>query len=664
MNVSLENLSNLTYYDKYSQVLEDGSRREDWEEGCERNMQMHIRKFPSLENEIRRAYRMVLTRKVMPSMRSMQFAGRAIEKCPTRIYNCCYLPLVNYTAFADLMFLLLGGTGVGYSVQKHHIAKLPEIDRCPGKQRWLIGDSIEGWADAVKALMKYHFGFLEYRPFFDYSDIRLRGSPLKTSGGLAPGPDPLRHALEKIDEVMSKIPNGSKMTSLDAHDVACHIADAVFAGGIRRAAMIAGFSEDDELMLNCKTGPWWEENGQRARANNSMILLRSSLAKGSFVRLWKTAEKSGCGEPGIYLTNDLEEFTNPCGEIALKPYQFCNLCEVNVSDVRDQEDLNERVRAASFIGTLQASYTDFHYISEKWKTTTESEALIGVSMTGIMSGSVLSLDLTEAANVVKEENERVARMIGINCAARCTCVKPAGTTSLILGTSSGIHPWWSTHYIRRITLQDNQPIFKIVKTLMSDLLEVEGGEHVLDHLRSRRDHPLTGKVDDLTDLPLEECDAGESIVDQEKNDVAKSNLLPKKYYLCLPIKAPEGAITRQLPMAEFLDIVKKVALEWVKTGHRSGKNTHNVSCTVTVHENEWDSLIEWLWENREVYNGITAFPHFSMAYKHLPHEDLTEEEWQMMDKLVRYVDLSTVGQDQVENRKMELACMGGVCERY
>jgi ribonucleoside-triphosphate reductase (thioredoxin) len=260
----------------------------------------------------------------------------------------------------------------------------------------------------------------------------------------------LKECVVKIKGILEAKEEGEKLTTLEVHDIICHIADAVLAGGIRRAALISLFSAYDEEMISCKSGSWWEKEPQRGRANNSAVLMRHKVDKAFFLDLWKRIELSGAGEPGIYFNHDKDWGTNPCCEIALRPYQFCNLCEVNVSDVANQDDLNDRVKAAAFIGTLQAGYTEFHYLREIWQETTEKDALIGVSMTGIASKKILAMDMGKAADIVKRENSRVAKLIGINQAARTTCVKPAGTTSLVLGTSSGIHAWHNDYYIRRL----------------------------------------------------------------------------------------------------------------------------------------------------------------------------------------------------------------------
>ena len=364
MNTGNKILSDITVHMKYARHLDEENRRETWEELVDRNKEMHIEKYPELEEEIERNYKYVYDRKVLPSMRALQFSGKPIKISPNRSYNCSYLPIDSVDAFHEIMFLLLSGCGVGYSVQRHHIKALPPITTTFSKRdrRFVIGDSIEGWSDAIKVLIKtYLSGKRCSRIRFDYSGIRPKGARLVTSGGVAPGPQPLKECLVKIDGLLSSKEDGSNLTPVEVHDIICHIADAVLAGGIRRAALISLFSAHDEEMISCKSGDWWEKNPQRGRANNSAVLMRHKITRRFFDDLWKRIELSGAGEPGIYFSNDKDLGTNPCCEISLKPFSFCNLCEVDVSDVKLQDELNARVKVAAFIGTLQASYTDFHY---------------------------------------------------------------------------------------------------------------------------------------------------------------------------------------------------------------------------------------------------------------------------------------------------------------
>ena len=616
MNISNRILSDITVYMKYAKYIPELNRRETWEELVTRNKNMHIKKFPKLKKDIESVYKYVYDKKVLPSMRSLQFGGKPIEISPNRVYNCAYLPIDDARAFSETMFLLLGGTGVGYSVQRHHVEQLPEIRKPnPNRtRRFVIADSIEGWADAVKALMKTYFnGGSKLR--FDYSDIRPKGARLVTSGGKAPGPQPLKECLVKIEGILSEMEDDSKLSTIQVHDIVCHIADAVLAGGIRRAALISLFSADDDDMIACKSGNWWETNPQRGRANNSAVLMRHKITKEFFLDLWKRVELSGAGEPGIYLSNDKDWGTNPCCEIALRPFQFCNLCEVNASDIESQEDYNNRVKAAAFIGTMQASYTDFHYLRPIWQRTTEKDALIGVSMTGIGSGTVLGYDMKSAAKLVKEENARVAELLGINRSARCTTVKPAGTTSLTLGTSSGIHAWHNDYYIRTIRVGKNESIYKYLAEHHPELIE--------DEYFSPHDTAV----------------------------------------ISIPQKAPEGAIMRTESPFQLLERVKRVAQEWIKPGHRAGSNTHNVSATISLREHEWAAAGEWMWDNKKYYNGLSVLPYDGGTYKQAPFQDCTQEEYERLFSYLKDIDLTNIIELEDEtDLSGELACAGGACE--
>ncbi len=616
MDISNRILSDITVYMKYSRFIPELNRRETWEELVTRNKEMHQKKYPQLKDEIENVYKFVYEKKVLPSMRSLQFGGKPIEISPNRIYNCAYLPIDDWRAFGEVMFLLLGGTGVGYSVQKHHVEKLPEIrkPKSDRERRFLVSDSIEGWADAIKALVKSYFtGGSSLR--FDYSDIRPKGARLITSGGKAPGSEPLRICVEKLRAILDLKKDGDKLSPIEVHDMVCHIADAVLAGGIRRAALISLFSADDDEMISCKFGAWWELNPQRGRANNSAVLLRSKVTEEFFKGLWKKIELSNAGEPGIYFSNDKDWGTNPCCEIGLRPFQFCNLCEVNVSDVVDQQDLEDRVRAATFIGTLQAGYTDFHYLRPIWQRTTEKDALLGVGMTGIGSGAVQKLDVKAATKVAKEENERVAGILGINKAARITTIKPAGTSSLTLGCSSGIHAWHNDYYLRRVRVGKNESIYT----------------HLALH------HPEL--VEDEYFRPHDTAVIG------------------------VPQKAPEGSILRTESPLQLLERVKWFSQNWIKPGHRNGMNTHNISATVSIREHEWDAVGKWMWENREFYNGLSVLNYDGGSYTQAPFEDITKEKYEQLMQTLHDVDLSKVVEfDDNTDLTGELACAGGACE--
>ena len=614
MDVTQGILSEITTYMKYSKYVPEKKRRETWEELVTRNKEMHQTKFPQLKDEIEEVYKLVYAKKVLPSMRSLQFAGKPIELNNARIFNCSFLPLDDWRAFSEIMFLLLSGCGVGYSVQNHHIEKLPEIKVPTKHKRYLVGDSIEGWADAVRMLCKAYFQGAPL-PTFDFRDIRAKGAQLITVGGKAPGPEPLKECLFNLQKIFDRKKNGDKMTSVEVHDMACHIADAVLSGGIRRAALISLFDLDDEDMLTCKFGNWWEENPQRGRANNSAVVLRHKITEEEFFKLWKKIELSGSGEPGIYFSNDKDWGTNPCCEIALRSFQFCNLCEVNVSNVESQEDLNERVKAGAFIGTLQAAYTNFHYLRDIWQKTTEKDALLGVGMTGIGSGAVLGLDLKKSADVAKDENARVAEIIGVNKAARVTTVKPSGTSSLVLGTSSGIHAWHNDYYIRRIRVGKNEAIYSYLAVNHPELVE---------------------------------------------DDFFKPTI---QAVISVPQAAPEGSILRTENVIDMLERTKKFNVQWVRKGHRKGANTNNVSATVSVQENEWEQVGNWMWENRETFNGLSVLPYFGGSYVQAPFEDITKEQFDKMAQHLHNIDLSQIVEFSDDTALMDqAACAGGACE--
>jgi ribonucleoside-diphosphate reductase alpha chain len=614
MDVTQGILSEITTYMKYSKYVPEKKRRETWEELVTRNKEMHQTKFPQLKDEIEEVYKLVYDKKVLPSMRSLQFAGKPIELNNARIFNCSFLPLDDWRAFSEIMFLLLSGCGVGYSVQNHHIEKLPEIKVPTKHKRYLVGDSIEGWADAVRMLCKAYFQGAPL-PTFDFRDIRAKGAQLITVGGKAPGPEPLKECLFNLQKIFERKKNGDKMTSVEVHDMACHIADAVLSGGIRRAALISLFDLDDEDMLTCKFGNWWEENPQRGRANNSAVVLRHKITEEEFFKLWKKIELSGSGEPGIYFSNDKDWGTNPCCEIALRSFQFCNLCEVNVSNVESQEDLNERVKAGAFIGTLQAAYTNFHYLRDIWQKTTEKDALLGVGMTGIGSGAVLGLDLKKSADVAKEENARVAEIIGVNKAARVTTVKPSGTSSLVLGTSSGIHAWHNDYYIRRIRVGKNEAIYSYLAVNHPELVE---------------------------------------------DDFFKPTI---QAVISVPQAAPEGSILRTENVIDMLERTKKFNVQWVRKGHRKGANTNNVSATVSIQEGEWEQVGNWMWENRETFNGLSVLPYFGGSYTQAPFEDITKEQFDEMAQHLHNIDLSQIVEFTDDTALMDqAACAGGACE--
>lgn len=593
-------------------------------------------------------------------MRSMQFGGRPIELAENRIFNCAYFPIEHTRAYAELMFLLLGGTGAGYSVQKRHTNKMhkvkaPESD---GEYKFQVQDSIIGWADTIKVVAKafLNAGTL---PIFDYRDIREKGTALVTTGGKAPGPEPLRQCVTLITAIFRNA-IGRRLRPIEIHDICCIVADSVRAGGIRRAAMIALFDRDDQEMLKCKspvtlrewhvvdpvthnvyfiddyqvphtkqlqkwefdflmetkTFPWGVVYPYRARANNSAVLPRGEVTETEFRDLMQIIQTSGCGEPGIYWTSNPDWGTNPCCEIALRPYQMCNLTTINVSAIHNQEEFNAAASTAAFIGTLQAGYTDFHYLNPQWKITCEEDALLGVSMTGIASGNIDTLDKKEAARSAIKTNQETAAKIGINPALRITAVKPEGTSSLVLGTSSGIHAWHGTYFLRRMRAGKDEALAQYMMEVVPELVE-----------------------EDVTD--------------------------PNQVVLSFPQKAPDNAVTRHETMDEFLERIKDISETWVHSGHIKGDNRHNVSCTVSVKPDEWEALSTWMWKHKNSYNGISVMPFFgSTDYPQAPFEDITKEQYEALLPLLNKINIEHI--IELDGSEIDLAgeaaCAGSACE--
>lgn len=1041
-------VSDITIYTKYAKYKEDLKRRTNWNEIVREVVDMHKRKYPALSNEIDAAFQFVIDKKVIPSMRSMQFAGKAIELGESRIYNCAFLPIDNRIAFREVMFLLMGGTGVGYSVQKHHIAKLPAIKQPESTHRFIISDTAEGWSDAVNRLCKAYFEG-KSRPIFNYNDIRPEGSPLKKSGGKAPGPAKLKRTLNSIDNILRNA-IGRKLSTVEVHDIVCYIASCVVSGGIRDSAMIALFSHDDNEMATCKGNfpvkvveetashiqveldldlakqdqiginayglnnyffnkaelgdaeiksiktdgkmPWYYFHPQRGKANNSALLVRGDTTREEFFALWEKTKSSGAGEPAAYWSSSTEWGTNPslrrgtlvltdsgiipieelqdreflvknlhgawskarcwlsgknkrlykltledgseyyatpehkwpvlqkpnmrdaysnggwekkttdklkagmilpvgrnteirhnnkgyigdredgffagwlygdgwitnriesrdkcefglcvsrsdvesggqiiidrlesyiknrlksessfrwrpdrglfetsinsdsarlhlakfgigpksagipksiltlasdefikgfidgivssdgsvslhdstnsdaysldivtiheklaqdlrtllgfygitskihprkmteqvtfpngivstpsqayslrisnnnnlhwfanvfdvtheskqkklekyvlmspkdrgikivsvelsdvcedvwdisvydkshcfqiatcitgnCVEIALRPFQFCNLTSVNAATVTSQQDFEARVRAAAFIGTLQAGYTNFHYLRDIWRETTEKEALLGVSITGIAYNRLQGIDLAAAAKVGLAENERVASLIGIKKAARLACIKPEGSGSLALGVfGAGIHSIYDRFFIRRIRYNANDRLHQYLKQHVPKLVE------------------------------LDKFDSNKGIIS-------------------IPVCAPEAGIFRNETAIEFCERVKKFSQEWVKSGHRRGQNTHNVSATIYVKPDEWEDLGRWMWDNKEYYNGLSCLPYDGGTYIQAPYEVISKEQYQAMLGNIHSIDLDNIMEDDdFTTLAAEKACAGGLCE--
>jgi len=589
--MSISTLQEYTRIAKYAKYLSDEKRRETWKEQVNRVFSMHrsvFEDFPEVLPYIDEAESAVLKKEVLGSQRILQFGGKPILKHNARVYNCAFGHINRTRAFSELMYLLLCGCGVGFSVQKHHIAELPPIAR-PNyhyKKIFTIPDSIEGWADAIGVLIASYFGadprFDDYVGFeveFDYSQIRPAGA-LLSSGSKAPGPDGLRRSLEKIRDIMNRRLSGRQRVHahpIDIYDIIMHSADAVISGGVRRSATIALFSPDDEEMARAKTDNWFLENPQRGRSNNSALLIRNETTKAEFDMLMGWVKEFG--EPGFVWADSKEMGFNPCVEIGLYPvdvatgesgWQFCNLTEINGKKASTEERFYEACRSAAIIGTLQASYTSFPYLTTASERITRRESLLGVSITGMMDNPEVLFDpqiQRNGAKIVKETNKLIADIIGIRPAARTTCVKPAGSTSCILGTSSGIHPHHAKRYFRRV--------------------QANSQENPVQHFRKFNPRAVEMSVWD------------------------PNRVTEVITFLC---EVPLGAKTKnQIDASKLLESVKLTQQNWVRYGTNKDLCTqpwlsHNVSNTIHVRDGEWDEIAEYIYKNRKYFAGISLIP--------------------------------------------------------
>jgi len=610
----------------YAEIKSDGSK-ESRQESINRTRDMHVRKFPKLVSEITDAFTYVHRGMVVPSMRSLQFGGPAIEKVNERIYNCAFANLTSWDDFHDAFFLLMCGTGFGYSVKQRHVDQLPQIKvvgKHAGKLTYSIADKKEGWADSVRMLLA------NPNIEFDYTLVRPKGS-LISSGGTASGPEALIKTHESIRIILIQAA-GRQLSSIEAHDIMCHIADGVVVGGVRRAALICLFDADDEAMNKAKADEWWVENPQRGRANNSAVIYRHDSRKSGDFSAYVDDEiesvmnfmlDSGSGEPGISLSNDPDMGFNPCHEIALKDGGLCNLTEVNVSACTTVVDIHQAMTAATFIGTLQASYTDFKVLQPKWKKNAEDEALLGVSLTGqadnwTMLRHALNEDQcgTGVDGLVQIVNANTANLIGINQAKRITTTKPSGSTSAWLGCSSGIHADHAPYYIRHIRMEANHKIVEAVAKSKYPFVEV-----------------------DLMD--------------------------PDKMVIGFPVKAEDGAINKTTETAiELMERAKFIYNNWVLAGHREGNNTHNVSLTVEYEEQEKAEIIQWMKDNKDSYAGISFLPRSGGTYTQMPFQTINKETYDAMvaqiKQAIDYTSIDWTG--TVDERMGEAACAGGACE--
>lgn len=660
-------LQDYIFLSRYSRYRDDLGRRETPNEAFTRVMDMHRAHFAdrldtplaALGGQTLRALmaetEAALQRKaILPSMRSLQFGGRAIEANNARMFNCAFTHINRIEAFREAFFLLMSGTGVGFSVQKTHVAQLPHFPlRAPENElpvvHYEIADTLEGWADALHALMTSYLDGTKIE--FNYSRVRGRGQPLRTSGGRAPGHLPLKKALTAVERMLERVP-GRALRPIEVYDILMHVAVAVLSGGIRRSATICLFSADDDEMASAKTGNWFETNPQRGKSNNSAVLVRDGSDVADFQRLFELQKEFG--EPGFYFVEDVEYGANPCVEIGLAPFavvdeaaqaklaeygrpdvplgstvsgwQMCNLTTINANACADEAEFLANCRAASLLGTLQAAYTDIPYLGAATRFINERESLLGVSICGILDRPSLLLDpqvLERGAQACLDANAAVAEVLGIPAAARITCVKPEGTASLVLGAGSGIHPHHARHYFRRVQAARTEPVYQWFKLNNPHMTE-------------------------------------SSAWDPDTTDV-----------ITFPVTAPSDAILRKdVGAVQFLEYVRLVQQHWVVAGRRHERYNpglhHNVSNTVTVRDDEWDAVQQFIWDNRQYFTGISLLRETGdKVYAQAPREEVMTEtdmaKWNALN--YRPVDYTALWEGtDMTTLADTVACAGGACE--
>lgn len=623
------------YKSRYSRWLPEEKRRENWDETVNRYltfMREHLRSkhdYIVSDDLYNRLFDAIYNLEVMPSMRSMMTAGKALERDNTAGYNCAYLPVDDPKSFDEAMYILLCGTGVGFSVERQYVSKLPEVpDRLfDSSTTIVVHDSKEGWAKAYRQLIALLYS--GEIPRWDISKVRPAGARLKTFGGRASGPGPLED-LFRFTIGKFRAASGRRLNSIECHDLLCKIGEIVVVGGVRRSAMISLSNLTDDRMRKAKTGNWWEQEGQRALANNSVCYTETPDV-GAFMTEWLSLYQSKSGERGIFnrvaaikqvksvgrRNSNFDFGTNPCSEIILRPYQFCNLSEVVIRATDTVNDLLDKVEIATILGTFQSTLTNFPYLRKIWQKNTEEERLLGVSLTGIMDNVITNgtkyANLPEVLGMLKqrtiEVNEQFANSIGINPSTSITCVKPSGTVSQLVDSASGIHARHSSYYIRSVRGDNKDPLTHFLK---------EAG------------------------IPNEP-------------DVTKPENTTVFYF---PIKAPEGAVTRNdMTAIQQLDLWKIYQLNWCE---------HKPSVTISVKENEWPAVGAWVYDNFDYISGVSFLPHSDHTYRQAPYQDCTEEEYQKMvermPKEISWTDLSFYEQEDTTSGMQTLACSADGCE--
>lgn len=608
---------------RYARWLEDKNRRETWTETVTRYVdnivagKVSAEDYTDIHNAIHRL-------EVMPSMRALMTAGPALDRDNVAGYNCSYLPIDSIEAFDEAMYILMCGTGVGFSVEEQYVSQLPVISPNHENVDKVINveDSKGGWASALRELISCLYQGLI--PSIDTSRVRPAGARLKTFGGRASGPEPLITLFDFTIDVFKKAA-GRRLTSLECHDIMCKIGEVVVVGGVRRSAMISLSDLWDTRMRDAKHGNWWEQNAQRALSNNSAVYTERPDV-GPFLQEWTSLYESRSGERGIFNRSASQrqagrngrrdsswDFgTNPCSEIILRPYQFCNLTEVVVRSGDSRDTLRRKVRIATILGTLQSLLTNFQYLRPAWRKNTEEERLLGVSLTGLLDHPTLAKDKAlqeELRSYAVEVNAEYAAKLGINPSAAITCVKPSGTVSQLVDAASGIHPRWSQFYLRAVRGDNKDPLTQFM---------IDSG------------------------FPYEP-------------DFYKPDSTTVFYF---PQKAPDGALVRRdLSAIEHLEIWKTVQESWCE---------HKPSITVNVKESEWVDVAAWVYENFDALSGVAFLPMDEHTYQQAPYQEITEEEYnnwvQKMPKDVDFSGLQAYEYEDTTVGSQELACTGSVCE--
>jgi len=662
-------LGDYVFSSKYAKYIPGSSRRESYAEAMDRYIAMMLERFPALSTELEECREALHRKQIVGSQRGLQFGGVGVTQNNLRLYNCSTLYIDRVRAFSETLYLLLCGCGVGFSVQKHHIAKLPQVNLTGRVYYHAVGDSIEGWAEACQALFAAYLSGGDY-PNFDFSGVRKKGASI-SHGGKAPGPKPLQLALQNCDTILSAAV-GRKLSPIEAFDCCMHLSDAVVSGGIRRSAALTLFSIDDQEMLTAKTGDWFIKNGQRGRANISALISPDTPEK-QFKEIFSSTKQFG--EPGFLFLNSSEHLLNPCAEVSMCPtlikdphgnvveqytlelvnpenrahweaqgYTFesgvslCNLTEINMSKVQTEEEFYRLCRLATILGTLQASFTDLKYLTPCSRQIVEREALLGVSITGVFSNELFRDQniLNKGAYICNATNIKYANLIGIKEASRITLIKPSGTASIVLESAAGAHPWHAAKYIRRVQADAFEPLYQFVEAQQPErcFKSVWGGEHAR--------------------------------------------------VIAFACEAPSGAVLRDsIGAITHLELVKHLNENWVRQGtlheERLEAAYHNVSCTVTVNsEEEWESVAAYLFKNKSYFTGVSLLGGSGdYQYQQAPLQEVREDYstldnpdqraemlalWNSIRGLPD-LDFSLCLEDSDNTKLLEaVACAGGQCD--